>query len=64
MDRVLELIQARFPDCEIGEMSTVVRGSRKEILAIIDEVIAKMNKGKSSFSLQITISNTCGCGET
>jgi uncharacterized protein YqgV (UPF0045/DUF77 family) len=60
INKVLELIKSTKLECEVGTMSTTVRGDKTRILEMITKVYDNMD-GKCSFVMDIKISNLCGC---
>lgn len=61
---VLKLIERSGLTYTIGEMSTVLLGSSKNIFALLEIITETMNKNDCQFSMSVTISNTCGICET
>lgn len=57
---VLDMIIASGLEYSIGEMSTVMKGSKLEILNLISNIYDLMAH-KCSFVIDIRLSNTCGC---
>lgn len=60
IDKVLGLIIDSGLEHSIGEMSTIVRGNKSEILNLISAIYDMMTD-KCSFVMDIRLSNTCGC---
>lgn len=60
IDRVLKIIEASNLDCNIGSMSTIIRGPIKDILLVIEQIDTSM-EGKFQYVMNMKISNTCGC---
>lgn len=61
LGQVLEIIKVHFPNCEIGEFSTIVKGTARKVLQLINSLIEKMDQKGSKFNIQISLSNICGC---
>jgi uncharacterized protein YqgV (UPF0045/DUF77 family) len=57
---VLDLIIASGLEYSIGEMSTVIKSSKLEVLNLISNIYDLMSN-KCSFVMDIRLSNTCGC---
>ncbi len=57
---VIRMIEATGLSVEIGPMSTVVRGDFETILALIKDLYQAMD-GECDFSMDIKLSNLCGC---
>lgn len=60
---VLAVIKAEFPDCEIGEFSTIVKGPVKKVFHLMTKLIEKMDSRGSKFNIQVSLSNICGCAK-
>lgn len=60
INMVLDIIKASGLEYGIGEMSTVLKGSKIEILELINSIYDLMSP-KCSFVMDIRLSNTCGC---
>ena len=60
VDAILVVIESSGLDYEIGSYRTVVRGSRAEVMALIN---ALYEKGDSlgNFVMDVRLSNACGC---
>lgn len=58
--KVLEIIQNSNLENEVGVLSTFVRGEKSKILKLITEIYETMDNA-TSFSMDIKISNICGC---
>ena len=60
INRVLEIIEENGLESEIGHFSTVVRGERSKVLALITNIYQNMD-GVCDFRLDVKLSNVCGC---
>lgn len=60
IDIVLKKIITSGLEYCIGEMSTVIKGSKLDVLNLISNIYDLMAP-KCSFVIDIRISNTCGC---
>lgn len=60
VDKVLTLIADSGMEHSIGDMSTVIKGSKSEILGLISDIYDLMSS-KCSFVIDIRLSNVCGC---
>lgn len=60
INTVLELIKASGLEYSIGEMSTIIKGSKENLLNLIDRIYDLMSS-KCSFVMDIRLSNICGC---
>lgn len=61
IEEVLSIIRTGFPDCEIGEFSTTIKGDSSDVLDLINKIMCEMDGRGRKFNLQISISNICGC---
>ena len=62
IDIVLKEIVASRMEYSIGEMSTVIKGSKLNILNLLSNIYDIMEP-KCSFVIDIRISNACGCDQ-
>jgi uncharacterized protein YqgV (UPF0045/DUF77 family) len=65
IENVLEIIRAEQLDYDVGEISTVIRGTPTRVFSLL-KTIASASKD-SQYVMNILISNTCGvntCGCT
>lgn len=60
IDKVLHLIASSSMEHSIGDMSTVIKGDKAEILELISNIYDLM-ANQCSFILDIRLSNVCGC---
>ncbi|MDF2591860.1 MAG: hypothetical protein K0S75_1326 [Clostridia bacterium] len=60
IEMVLKKIAASGLEHSIGEMSTIIKGSKRDILNLISNIYDSMT-AKCSFVIDVRISNTCGC---
>ncbi len=61
IQQVLDLIQSYSVEYEIGTFSTTVRGARRVIFQLIQDIYDRMDKQNNRFTIHILLSNTCGC---
>lgn len=59
--KVLEIINNSGLENEVGELSTFVRGEKTKVLKLIEDIYVTMDQ-VTKFSMDIKISNICGCG--
>ncbi|HBD63778.1 MAG TPA: hypothetical protein DC038_05005 [Clostridiales bacterium] len=62
VNRVLEIISNSGLENEVGVLSTFVRGEKGRVLKLIADIYEEMD-GITNFSMDIKISNICGCGK-
>jgi len=62
VNRVLEIISNSGLENEVGVLSTFVRGEKNRVLKLIADIYEEMD-GITNFSMDIKISNICGCGK-
>lgn len=62
VNRVLEIISNSGLENEVGVLSTFVRGEKNRVLKLIADIYEEMD-GVTNFSMDIKISNICGCGK-
>ncbi len=62
VNRVLEIISNSGLENEVGVLSTFVRGEKNRVLKLIADIYEEMD-GITNFSIDIKISNICGCGK-
>jgi len=62
VNRVLEIISNSGLENEVGVLSTFIRGEKGRVLKLIADVYEEMD-GITNFSMDIKISNICGCGK-
>lgn len=60
--KVLEIINNSGLENEVGVLSTFVRGKKSMVLKLITEIYDAMDD-VSGFSMDVKISNICGCGQ-
>jgi uncharacterized protein YqgV (UPF0045/DUF77 family) len=56
---VLELIKKSGLHCNIGEMSTIIKGDSDKVFFLLNKICSEMQNKK--FIMNISISNICGC---
>lgn len=59
--KVLEIIQSYGVSCEIGALSTTIRGDRDTIFKLIQDIYDKMEEAGCHFTISMMLSNICGC---
>lgn len=59
---VLDIINNSNLENSIGVLSTFVRGEKSKVLKLITDIYETMDN-KTKFSMDIKISNICGCGQ-
>ncbi|WIF94041.1 YkoF family thiamine/hydroxymethylpyrimidine-binding protein [Caminicella sporogenes] len=57
---VIEIIKCYDLEYNVGILSTTIRGSKEKIFDMVKEIYDKMDK-KTNFTMDIKISNICGC---
>ena len=60
VEKVLEIIKNSGLEYNINILSTTVRGQKEKVLNLINDIYNTMDK-TSSFTMDIKISNICGC---
>lgn len=60
VDKVLEVIKVSGLEYKVGELTTFVRGANGKIFQLVQEIYQMMD-GETQFSMDIKISNICGC---
>ncbi|WP_432407707.1 YkoF family thiamine/hydroxymethylpyrimidine-binding protein [Wukongibacter sp. M2B1] len=62
VNKVIEIIKAYKLEYTVGILSTTIRGNKENIFSLIKEIYDKMDE-VSSFTMDIKISNICGCSK-
>jgi len=62
VDKVLKIIDNSGLEYEVGSLSTFVRGEKSRVLNLISQIYDTMDD-ITNFSMDIKISNICGCGK-
>ncbi len=62
IDKVISIIKDSNLDIQVNAFSTIISGSKEEIIKIIEKIVLEMDK-VSKFVLVAKISNLCGCAE-
>ncbi len=62
VDRVIDIIKSYRLEYNIGILSTTIRGNKEKIFSLIKEIYDGMDE-VSSFTMDIKISNICGCNK-
>jgi uncharacterized protein YqgV (UPF0045/DUF77 family) len=60
--QVLEIINSSGLENSVGILSTFVRGEKSKVLKLITNIYETMDS-RTKFSMDIKISNICGCKE-
>lgn len=60
--RVLDIINSSGLENSVGVLSTFVRGEKSKVLKLITDIYETMDS-ITKFSMDIKISNICGCGQ-
>lgn len=60
--KVLDIINNSGLENEVGVLSTFVRGEKSKVLELISEIYETMDI-ITKFTMDIKISNICGCGQ-
>jgi uncharacterized protein YqgV (UPF0045/DUF77 family) len=60
--KVLDIISSSGLENSVGVLSTFVRGEKSKVLKLITDIYENMDS-ITKFSMDIKISNICGCGE-
>ena len=60
VDQVLEIISSYELECNVGLLSTTIRGRKEIIFEMIRKVFGAM-ENKTKFTMDIKLSNECGC---
>lgn len=60
--KVLEIINDSGLENEVGVLSTFVRGEKNKVLKLVSEIYGTMDN-ITKFTMDIKISNICGCGQ-
>lgn len=60
VDQVLEIIKASGLEYKVGDLTTFVRGANGKIFRLVEEIYQAMDQ-QTQFSMDIKISNICGC---
>lgn len=62
IDHVLDIIRNSNLEYNIGILSTTIRGNKDKILNLISNIYNTLDS-KCNFTMDIKISNICGCKE-
>lgn len=62
INKVLDIIKSYDMEYNIGILSTTIRGSKEKIFKMIKEIYDTMDE-VTTFTVDIKISNICGCGQ-
>jgi len=62
VNKVLDIINSSGLENNVGVLSTFVRGEKNKVLKLITDIYENMDY-VTKFSMDIKISNICGCGQ-
>jgi len=60
VNEVLSIISESGMKHTVGEMSTTITGTKAQLFALIQKIYDSMEE-KTKFSMQLKLSNICGC---
>ncbi len=60
--KILDIIKSSGLENSVGVLSTFVRGEKSKVLKLITDIYENMDN-ITKFSMDIKISNICGCGQ-
>ena len=60
---VLQLIEESGLDCNIGQMSTTIKGPGDKVMDLIALINKEMSLKGFKYTMNILLSNICGCHE-
>ncbi len=63
VNRVLAIIDKADVESEVGPVSTLLRGNPDQIFLVLQEIYETMESEGFQFSMNLLISNHCGCGK-
>lgn len=58
---VLNLIKSSGLEYNIGDMSTIIKGEPEKVMDLINNIHGRMSSGGRNYTMNIMISNICGC---
>lgn len=59
---VVDLIKSsRSVSSSVNDMSTVIKGRRKDVMQLIEDIQRHMEDKGEQYTMVLTISNICGC---
>ena len=61
IEKVLELIKSYQVKHEIGVLSTTIQGTKENVFKLIQDIYDTMDEQNCRFTINISLSNTCGC---
>jgi len=62
VNKVLDIINNSGLENSVGVLSTFIRGEKSKVLKLITDIYESMDN-ITKFSMDIKISNICGCGK-
>lgn len=60
INKVLDIIKSYGVDYNVGMMSTTIKGNKETLLKIINQIFNTMYE-ICSFTMDVKLSNVCGC---
>lgn len=60
--QVIDIIKSSGLENDTGILSTVVRGEKSKVLQLVTDIYVKMDD-VCNFTMDVTISNLCGCNK-
>ena len=61
IDQVLELIKESGLEYNVGGLSTTIKGDAEKVFNLINDIHRKMTSKSCNYTMNIMISNICGC---
>ncbi|MEN1759075.1 YkoF family thiamine/hydroxymethylpyrimidine-binding protein [Anoxynatronum sibiricum] len=61
VEQVLQIIESSGLEAEVGPVSTLIRGDAEALCALIQRIYKTMDDSQVRFSMNLLISNKCGC---
>ncbi len=61
INQVLELIKKSGLDYDIGMISTTIKGDSEKVFSLITNIHKRMSSGNCNYTMNVMISNICGC---
>lgn len=59
--RVVEMIESSGLYCEVGSMSTIIRGEAGEVFALLERISIVQAQAGKRYIMNLAVSNSCGC---
>lgn len=60
VNRVIDIIKSYELEYNVGILSTTIRGNKERIFSLIKDIYDTMDN-KAKFTIDVKISNICGC---